>query len=184
MARNKISLTELVDQLDEQQSIFANFFRPMLGYDALLELYEGIDDGCEKLISEIEDETGYQFPEDVIAFYLCTNGGVFGDIELFPISTDSKLENEINKLNVYQTDLKESIGLDRTTILLGKYIDTDTYIICNLNDDGVYQYSMWDANARKTTISLEYLIQLLALEISYNIDNEDFVNAVDSSKGK
>lgn len=182
MALKSITLTEMVDKLDNEGSEYADFFRPTLGYDALFKLYEGINDSCESLLSEIEDETGYQFPTDVIELYMCSNGGYFADIELFPISNDSSLENDVHRLNVFNKELKESIGLNNSTILFGRYIDSKTYIICSLNEDNVYQYSLWDGIKQETTITVEYLIQLLALEISYNIDNEGFMELINSSK--
>ena len=182
MALKTIDLSNLVDTLDAQESDFADFFRPMLGYDAVLTLYEGINDDYHPLILEIEDETGFEFPGDVIAFYMCTNGGVFGELELYPISSDSSLEYDIHRNNVTNKELKISLGLNPNVLLLGKYIDSDTYVIGFLNDDKVYTYALWDSKKKAITMEFEYLIQLVALEISYNIDNEGFMDLVKESK--
>lgn len=174
MALREIDLTSLVEELDNIKSDYADFFRPMMGYDALLTLYEGIEDSVEPLLVEIEDETSYEFPADLISFYVCTNGGIYGDLELYPISHDSTLTKEIHKLNVTNKELKESIGLDTKSLLIGQYNDNATYVICTLNDDGVYTYQIWDSRTKAPTMEFEYLVQLVALEVAYVADNDGF----------
>jgi hypothetical protein len=173
MALKEIYLTSLVDALDELKSEYADFFRPMLGYEAVLKLYEGIEDNVEPLLVEIEDETGYEFPPDLISFYMCSNGGEFGDLELFPITSDKDVENDIHRLNVTNKSLKEDLGLDTKTLLIGKYMDSDIYVTCVLKDDGVYSYQLYDAKKKKVTMEFEYLVQLVALEVSYVTDYEE-----------
>lgn len=175
MALKEISLTSLVEALDDEKSDYADFFRPMLGYDAILTLYDGIQDDIEPLLVEIEDETGYEFPPDLISFYICTNGGVFGDLELFPISKDSSLPYEIHRLNAIDKSLKESLGLDKKTLLVGKYTDAETYVICTLKEDGVYAYQIWDGRSKSVNMEFEYLVQLVALEVAYVADNDGFM---------
>ena len=182
MALKEISLTSLVDMLDESESEYADFFRPMLGYEAILKLYDGIEDEIEPQLVEIEDETGYEFPPDLISFYMCSNGGVFGDLELFPLTNDKSVENTIHKLNVIDTSLKESLDLNRKTLLVGKYLDGDTYVICVLKDDGVYSYQLWDAEKKKVTMEFEYLVQIVALEVSYVADYDGLVDFSNSTE--
>jgi len=182
MALREIKLEDLVDALDELESEYADFFRPMLGYEAILKLYEGVDDNMEDLVVEIEDETGFEFPADLIGLYICTNGGSFGELDLFPLSADSSVENTIHKLNVLNKSLKESIGVDNSTLLVGQYANTNTYVTCNLTKDGIYSYKLWDAQKRAVTMEFEYIVQLVALEISYVADYDglmDFANSKD-----
>ena len=174
MALKEISLSSLVDVLDEVESDYADFFRPMLGYESILNLYDGIDDNVEPQLIEIEDETGYEIPSDLLSFYMCTNGGKFGELELFPITNDSSVENNLLKLNVIDQSLKESIGLTKKDLLVGKYLVGNNYVVCVLKDDGVYSYEIWDPKKKKIVMEFEYLIQLVALEVSYVTDNDDF----------
>ena len=174
MARKEIKLSDLVDALDSIESEYADFFRPMLGYEAVLKLYEGIEDSDETLINELEDETSFEFPPDLIAFYMNTNGGVFGDLELYPLA-DKNNENTIHKLNVLSKDLKRSIGLDDSSILVGKYTFNDNYVIVKL-EDGKYVYQLYDGKAQEPKMNFEYLVQLVALEVSYVTDYDGFMN--------
>ena len=176
MALKRIELSDLVDFLDDTQSEYADFFRPMLGYEAALKLYDGIEDDVEPLLTELEDELGFEFPSDLIEFYLCTNGGEFADLELFPLTKDSSIENSIHRLNVINTDLKESIGLDRTTLLIGKYVTDDNYLTCVLKEGKVYSYQLWNATKQQVIMEFEYLIQLIALEISYATDPDSLMD--------
>lgn len=182
MALTEINLTSLVDVLDEAKSEYADFFRPMLGYDAILKLYEGIEDDVESLLVEIEDETGYEFPSDLIELYMCTNGGEFGDLELFPITTDKDVENNIHKYNVIDKSIKESIGLSDRELLVGKYIGGNNYVICRLNEENVYEYQLWDSHKKETVMTFEFLIQLIALEISYITDYDGLVDLAANSE--
>lgn len=182
MALKEIKLSNLVDILDEDESEFADFFRPMLGYEAVLKLYEGIDDEVEPLLGEIEDELGFEFPYDLVNFYMCTNGGIFGDVRLFPITKDPSVEENIHRLNVVNTSLKEELGLENNTLLVGKYDEDDNYVLCVLKDDGVYSYQLWDSSKHKVMMEFEYIIQLVALEVSYATDPDsliDFANSKD-----
>ena len=92
MALKEIELEDLVDALDEIESEYADFFRPMLGYEAIIKLYDGIDDDIEPMINEIEDEVGFEFPPDLLSLYVCTNGGEFGDLTLYPLTNDKTVE--------------------------------------------------------------------------------------------
>lgn len=180
MALREINLSSLVDLLDEEKSEYADFFRPMLGYEAVLTLYDGIEDNVESLIVEIEDETGYEFPSDLVSFYMCTNGGKFGDLTLFPITNDKNIKEDIHKLNVLDKSLKEQMGLDNKTLLIGKYENSSNYVTCSLNDDDVYTYQLWNSAKKSVAMEFELLIQLIALEVSYVTDYEglmDFVNS-------
>lgn len=177
MALQEIELMDLVDALDEVESEYSAFFRPMLGYEAILKLYLGITDDLEPLIVEIEDESGYEFPPDLVSFYICTNGGEFGDLELYPLTTDPSVTNSIHKYNVIDKSLKESIGLDNKTLLVGGYPDDpNTYITCKLNADGTYVYQMYDATKKKAKMEFEYIIQLVALEVNYITDYDELVD--------
>lgn len=178
MALKEISLSSLIDTLDETESEFADFFRPMLGYDAVLTLYEGINDDVEQLLVEVEDETGFEFPGDMISFYMCTNGGVFGDLKLYSIDEDKTIENNIHTINVTNKTLKESIGLDNSSILIGEYLNSDMYVTCTLNSDNEYTYQIWDSIKKTVAMQFEYLIQIIALEISYATDYEGFTKIV------
>ena len=180
MALKKISLSGLVDVLDETQSEFADFFRPMLGYEAVLELYDGIDDSVEQLLIEIEDESGFEFPSDLVDFYICTNGGSFADLRLFPLTTDKSVDFNIHTLNVIDTSLKESIGLDKKSLLVGRYVSDNNYVICTLKDDGTYTYQLWDSIKQKVVMEFEYLIQLVALEVSYATDPDSLIEFANS----
>lgn len=182
MALKEISLSSLVDVLDQAESEYADFFRPMLGYEAVLTLYDGIDDNVEPQIKEIEDETGFEFPPDLISFYMCSNGGEFGDLELFPLTTDKTIENNFHKLNVIDKSLKESIGLDKKTLLVGKYLEGDNYVTCVLKDDGIYSYQLYDSKKQKVIMEFEYLVQLIALEISYVTDYDGLIEFANSSE--
>jgi hypothetical protein len=182
MALKEISLTGLVDMLDEMESEYADFFRPMLGYEAILTLYDGIADDVESQLVEIEDETGYEFPPDLVAFYMCSNGGVFGDLKLFPLTNDKSVENTIHKHNVIDLSLKESIGLDKKDLLIGHYPDVDNYVFCSLKDDGDYTYKLWDSNKKKVIMEFEYLIQIVALEVSYVADYDGFTDFINSKE--
>ena len=182
MALVEIELTDLVDALDETGSEYAAFFRPMLGYEAVLKLYLGITDDAEPLLVEIEDESSFEFPPDLVSFYMCTNGGEFGDLELYPLTTDASVTNSLHKLNVIDKSFKESIGLDNKTLLIGGYPDDpDTYITCKLNPDGSFAYQMYDATKKKAKMEFEYIIQLVALEVNYVTDYDALV---DYSNGK
>jgi hypothetical protein len=175
MALQEIELMDLVDALDEINSEYSAFFRPMLGYEAILKLYLGITDADETLLIEIEDETAYEFPPDLVSFYICTNGGIFGDLELYPLTTDTSV-NSLHRLNVIDKSLKESIGLDNKTLLIGGYPDDpNTYITCKLNKDGTYVYQMYDAAKQKVRMEFEYIIQLVALEVNYVTDYDELV---------
>lgn len=176
MALKEITLSSLVDLLDENKSEYADFFRPMLGYEAILRLHDAISDDIEPLLVEIEDETGYEFPSDLIEFYMCTNGGEFGDLELFPITNDKSIENNIHRLNVLDKSLKKSMGLSDDILLVGKYMEGNNYVICQLNEDGVYEYQLWDSVKQTTAMTFEYLIQLVALEVSYVTDYDGLVD--------
>ena len=175
MALKEMNLTTLVEALDEVQSDYADFFRPMMGYDALITLYEGIEDTTESLLVEVEDETGYEFPPDLVSFYVCTNGGIFGDLVLYPITTKADEVNEIHRLNVIDKSFKESIGLDKKSLLIGQYTDNSTYLICTLKDDGTYAYQIWDSRTKAPSMEFEYLVQLVALEVAYVADNDGFM---------
>ena len=179
MKLEEIELEILVDALDEVGSDYANFFRPMLGYEAVLKLYAGIDDSAETYITEIEDETGFEVPSDLINFYICTNGGSFGEFQLFPLIGEKNTENTIHKLNVINKSLKESIGLKNSTLLLGKYNPTETYIICDI-ENGVYTYKLWDATKKEVTMTFEYIVQLVALEISYITEYDELMEFANS----
>ena len=180
MALKKISLSGLVDLLDSTGSEFADFFRPMLGYEAVLKLYDGIDDSVEPLLVEIEDELGFEFPSDLINFYMCTNGGVFGDLQLFPLTTDKSAENNIHRLNVIETSLKESLEISKDTLLIGKYLNNEDYVVCVLKDDGVYSYQLWNSKKNAVMMEFEYLIQLVALEVSYATDPDNLISFANS----
>lgn len=182
MALKKISLSKLVDALDDTQSEFADFFRPMLGYEAVLTLYDGIDDNYVPLITEIEDELGFEFPSDLINFYMCTNGGTFGDLKLFPLTTDKSVEFSMHKLNVLDSSLKESLNLERNVLLVGKYNSDNNYVLCKLNKDGVYTYQLWDSVKQKVLMEFEYLIQLVALEVSYATDPDSLIDFANEGK--
>lgn len=182
MALKEISLSSLVDVLDQAESDYADFFRPMLGYEAVLKLYDGIDDNVESQLLEVEDETGFEFPPDLIAFYMCSNGGEYGDLELFPITNDKSVENNIHKLNVIDTSIKESIGLDKKTLLVGKYLEGSNYVTCVLKDDGVYSYQLYDSSKQKVIMEFEYLVQLIALEVSYVTDYDGLVEFANSGE--
>ena len=182
MALKEISLSSLVDMLDATESEYADFFRPMLGYEAVLKLYDGIEDDVEPQLVEIEDETGYEFPPDLISFYMCSNGGVFGDLQLYPLTNDKSVENTILKVNVLDTSLKDSINLGRKTLLVGKYLDGETYLTCILKDDGVYSYQLWDAQKGKVTMEFEYLVQIVALEVSYVADYDGLIDFTKSEE--
>lgn len=182
MALKEISLSSLVDMLDETQSEYADFFRPMLGYEAVLKLYDGIGDDVEPLLVEIEDETGFEFPSDLVAFYMCSNGGMFGDMELFPITNDKSVENNLHTLNVLNKSLKEEIGLDNKTILIGKYLFGDNYVTCTLKDDGEYSYQLWDSAKKAIAMEFEFLAQLVALEVSYVTDYDGLMEFANSSE--
>ena len=173
MALKEIGLTQLVDALDAQESEYADFFRPMLGFEAVLKLYDGIGDEDETFVNEIEDETGFEFPPDLIGFYLNTNGGRFGDLDLFPLF-DKNTENTIHKLNVLNKDLKMSIGLDNSSILVGKYTINDNYVIVKI-EDGEYVYKLWDGKTKTVKMKFEYIAQLVALEVSYVTDYDGFM---------
>lgn len=177
MALQEIELMDLVEALDEIQSDYSAFFRPMLGYEAILKLYLGITDDAEPLIVEIEDESSYEFPPDLVSFYICTNGGQFGDLELYPITSDPNVEYSLHRLNVIDKNLKESIGLDNKTLLVGGYPDDpDTYITCKLNSDGTYKYQIYDAVKKSAKMEFEYIIQLVALEVNYVTDYDNLVD--------
>ena len=177
MALEEIELADLVDALDETGNEYAAFFRPMLGYEAVLRLYLGITDNDESLLVEIEDETSFEFPPDLVAFYMCTNGGEFGDLELYPLTTDPSVENSLHKLNVTDKSFKESIGLDNKTLLVGGYPDDpNTFITCKLNADGSYAYQMYDATKKKSKMDFEFIIQLVALEVNYVTDYDALVD--------
>lgn len=180
MALKEIKLVDLIDYLDEEKSEYADFFRPMLGYEAVLTFYEGIDDSMEPSANEIEDETGFQIPPDLIAYYLCTNGGEFGDLQLFPL-VDKGAENTIHRLNVLDKSLKESIGLDNSSLLIGKYTFGDNYLTCTI-EDGTYSYHLWDSAKKEVTMSFEYLVQLVALEVSYVTDYDGFMDFANSEE--
>lgn len=180
MTLKEIKLENLVDSLDDLESEYADFFRPMLGYEAILTLYEGIDDSMESLVVEIEDETGFEFPPDLIGYYLCTNGGKFGDLSLFPLTAERSMENTIHRLNVLNKSLKESIGLDNSTLLIGQYTDTNTYVTCTLSEDGIYSYKLYDADNKTVTMEFEYVTQLVALEVSYITDYDELMDIVNS----
>ena len=170
MALKEIRLEALVEALDEQESEYADFFRPMLGYEALITLHMGMDDSLEPLISEIEDETLYEFPGDLLAFYLCTNGGSFGDLDLFPVTNDPDEKYSIHTLNVIDKEPKTALGIDNKTLLIGQFRNTDVYVTCKLNDEGVYTYQLWDSQKKAVTMEFEYLIQIVALEMDYATD--------------
>lgn len=174
MALEKIELIDLVEGLEMAESDYANFFRPMLGYEAVLKLYLGIDDSVEPLIGEVEDETGFEFPPDVIEFYMATNGGTFGDLELYPFY-DKDTENTIHRLNVLDKSLKESIGLDNSSLLIGKYKFNENYIVVKI-EDGEYVYKLWDGETKTTKMNFEFLLQLVALEVSYVTDYDGFMD--------
>ena len=183
MAMQEIELMDLVDALDESKSDYADFFRPMLGYEAILKLYLGITDEVEPLLLEIEDETSYEFPPDLVSFYVCSNGGEFGDLVLYPITNDKKFPLNIHTLNVLDKSLKESIGLDNKTLLIGGYPqDPDTYVTCKLNDDGTYAYQLYDAKKKQAKMQFEYIIQLVALEINYITDYDELVDYANSKE--
>lgn len=177
MARKEIRLSDLVDALDSIESEYADFFRPMLGYEAVLKLYEGIEDSVEPLINELEDETSFECPPDLLAFYMNTNGGTFGDLELYAFS-DKNNDYTIHRLNVLNKDLKQSIGLDNSSILVGKYTFNDNYVIVKL-EDGKYVYQLYDGKAQQPKMNFEYLIQLVALEVSYVTDYDGFMDFED-----
>ena len=182
MALKKISLSGLVDALDETESEFADFFRPMLGYEAVLTLYDGIDDVSVPLITEIEDELGFEFPSDLINFYMCTNGGKFGDLQLFPLTTDKSAEYSMHRYNVLDSSLKESLNLDKNVLLVGKYSTGNNCVICRLNKDKVYTYQLWDSAKRKVLMEFDYLIQLVALEVSYVTDPDSLIEFANEGK--
>jgi len=177
MEMQEIELVDLVDALDEAKNDYADFFRPMLGYEAILTLYLGITDEVESLLVEIEDETGYEFPPDLVSFYVCSNGGEFGDLDLYPITTDPEFTTNIHRLNVTDKSLKESIGLDNKTLLIGGYPEDDTtYVTCKLNSDGSYKYQLYDATKQKVKMEFDYILQLVALEINYITDYDELVD--------
>lgn len=180
MALKRIELSKLIDYLDSQESDFADFFRPMLGYEAILKLYDGISDEQEPLIGEIEDETGSQFPTDLISFYMCTNGGVFGDLELFPLTTDSSVPQNIHKLNVFDKELKENIGLDNSTLLIGKYLIGNNYVTCIIDEDGTFVYQLWDSVKKTVVMQFNYIVELVALEVSYIADYDGLMEYANS----
>ena len=183
MAMQEIELMDLVDALDECESDYADFFRPMLGYEAILKLHLGITDNDEPLIVEIEDETSFEFPPDLVSFYICSNGGEFGDLELYPLTNDPTVTNSIHRLNVLDKSLKESIGLDSKTLLVGGYPqDPDTYVTCKLNSDGTYAYQLYDAKNHKVKMEFEYIVQLIALEINYITDYDELVDYANSEE--
>ena len=183
MAMQEIELTDLVEALEETKNDYADFFRPMLGYEAILKLYLGITDDVEPLLVEIEDETGYEFPPDIISFYLCSNGGEFGDLELYPITTDPQFPNNLHRLNVTDKSLKESIGLDNKTLLVGGYPNDDTtYVTCKLNSDGTYKYQLYDGSKQKVKMEFDYILQLVALEINYITDYDELVEYANSKE--
>ncbi len=180
MALKRIELSDLVDLLDEAESDFANFFRPMLGFEALLKLYDGACDYEEPLVTEIEDETGCQFPTDLLAFYMCTNGGTFADLDLFPITTDPSVPENIHRLNVIDKSLKHEIGLSNETLLIGKYAFGNNYVTCDIDDEGIFVYHLWDGKKKEVTMDFHYIVELVGLEISYVTDYDNFVEYMNS----
>lgn len=182
MALNEISLSGLVDLLDDTESEYADFFRPMLGYEAILKLYDGIDDSIETLLTELEDELGFEMPSDLISFYMCTNGGEFADLQLYSITNDRTIDTNLHTINALDTSLKDNLGVGKDTLLVGKYKNTDTYITCVLKDDDIYSYQLYDSNKHKVIMEFEYLIQLVALEVSYATDPDAIFDFIDSQE--
>ena len=83
-------------------------------------------------------------------------------------------QNEIKKA----IEFIESIGLDNKTLLIGGYPDDpNTYITCKLNKDGTYVYQMYDAAKQKVRMEFEYIIQLVALEVSYIADYDGITDS-------
>ena len=182
MALEEIQLSDLVDELDEEQNDYANFFRPMLGYDAFLTLYEGIDDSFEPLLAEVEDEVGYEFPPDLIALYICSNGGKYGGMTLFPLTNDKDVSETINKLNVFDKSLKASLGLNNATLLLGRYGNLTNYVICYLKDEDTYSYAVYNGEKKEIRMEFESIAELVALEVSYVADYDGFMDYINKGK--
>ena len=98
----------------------------------------------------------------------------FGDLELYPFY-DKDTENTIHRLNVLDKSLKESIGLDNSSLLIGKYKFNENYIVVKI-EDGEYVYKLWDGETKTTKMNFEFLLQLVALEVSYVTDYDGFMD--------
>ena len=100
----------------------------------------------------------------------------FANLDLFPLY-DKDTENTIHKHNVINKDLKESIGLDNNSLLIGHYVESDNYLIVKMID-GEYTYQIYDGESKSAKMNFEFVLEIVALEISYASEYDEFMEII------
>ena len=162
----KIELQDVIDACEAAESEYIKLYRPLLGYEDDVELYRGIDDSLEQILTEIEEMVGIAFPADFLQIYLLSNGGKYFDVKLYPL-TESK--TDVNGLYGKNIDrkLREDYNIPNDMLVIGETTD-GLLILIGIDEEGYYYYCTWDKETKMLDVEFTYLVEILVYEIDYH----------------
>ena len=162
----KIDVQEIIDACEEVKSDYIQLYRPLLGYEDEVELYEGIDDSLQEPLEEIESKVGLAFPADFLQVYLLSNGGKYFDVTLYSLTSDKDDVNGLYYKNFDQS-MREQYNIPNEVLVVGETVDGE-FILIGLDDEDYYTCFTWNKESKNATYAYDYLLELLIGEIDYH----------------